>query len=662
MQPSFASLVVLVSVLGAGLVACGGGASAGSPEALMTAGDLRSHPWPSDALLGADGHIAIAPPFPFAGDAAYQALLAESLSELDGFGTTTSVFFPVSAPVEIDDGAAAQVIDLEGGDAPLAFPLFYREATQQLVAMAPAGTVLRERHRYACIVDGGVHGAGGPLRPSAAMTAALRAETAPAGAYALLAGQLASATPPVATAFTTRAVSDWVSAVRRDLETTPPKALSTRTFEPGPDLDALFGGPVTTTRPGLPPAGGVQHGHVALVVEGTYASPNYLSATPGKLGLFDDGPTVKSVDAVPFLLILPKDAAGPVPVAIFQHGINGDRSTMLLVADDYAAHGYATFGIDIPWHGSRAPGAVDKVYNIGGAPGADGIGDPRGFPVANFFDFNGDPSVGVAALDARVMRDNFRQATVELMQAVRLARGGDWSAAAGVSLDGSQLVYTAASFGSLLGANVMAVDPNVQGAVLAAAGGGLFIDLVGNSSTLGSALPSLFADVLDRGLDVSNPDQSPQRAQLSLALLQTVLESGDGLALAGQSPPDKSVLFLEAFNDEVVPNHATESLAAAWRASQLTLADSPPTRVVSLPQVAPPVERTPLRALVQLAPACHSFFTTQTDSRTVEDGGPPFVPRATPLPVDNPIERAHALALDFMDGFRKGMPRVSDGP
>ena len=82
----------------------------------MIAGDLRLHPWPSDALLGADGHArcAVAPPFPFAGDDTDQALLAQSLSELDGFGTTTSVFFPVSAPVEIDDGAAAQVIDLEG--------------------------------------------------------------------------------------------------------------------------------------------------------------------------------------------------------------------------------------------------------------------------------------------------------------------------------------------------------------------------------------------------------------------------------------------------------------------------------------------------------------------------------------------------------------------
>ena len=81
-------------------------------------------------------------------------------------------------------------------------------------------------------------------------------------------------------------------------------------LRPAPTLDDLFGGPVTTTRPGLPASGGVLHEHVGLVVEGTFASPDYLSATPGQMGMFDDGMTVKSVDAVPFMLILPKGRAG----------------------------------------------------------------------------------------------------------------------------------------------------------------------------------------------------------------------------------------------------------------------------------------------------------------------------------------------------------------
>lgn len=167
--------VALAVLIGLGC----GGSSGGPPEALMTAGDLRAHPWPSDALLGADAKVAVTPPFPFAGIDDYLAGLAAALSELDGFGTTTSIFFPVSGAVDVEDGAAAAVIDLEGDEPPRSFPLFYREATGQLVAMAPPGTVLRSKHRYACVVTGGVSGKTGPLRPSAAMTAALRPDTAP---------------------------------------------------------------------------------------------------------------------------------------------------------------------------------------------------------------------------------------------------------------------------------------------------------------------------------------------------------------------------------------------------------------------------------------------------------------------------------------------------
>jgi hypothetical protein len=76
--------------------------------------------------------------------------------------------------------------------------------------------------------------------------------------------------------------------------------------------------------------------------------------------------------------------------------------------------------------------------------------------------------------------------------------------------------------------------------------------------------------------------------------------------------------------------------------------------------VSPPVSVAPLRALVQLAPATHGFYTLQNDTRTVEDGGPPFVKLMAPLAVDNPIERAHALALEFMDGVRRGVPHIGE--
>ncbi len=215
------------------------------PQALMVVGDLRSMPWPSDVMLADDGRLAVAPPFQFSGAAASTAVLAEALSELDGFGTVTSVFFPLNAPVEVDPGAAAMVIDLEGADPPRAFPLLYRASTRQLVAVAPPGTVLREHHRYGCVVRAGVHDSGGrPLGPAPAMAALLAGDPTAPASYRLLAAQLAGAQVQAATAFTTATVSGWAPKVLADLAAMPPVATPTRVYSPGQDMDDLFGGPV----------------------------------------------------------------------------------------------------------------------------------------------------------------------------------------------------------------------------------------------------------------------------------------------------------------------------------------------------------------------------------------------------------------------------------
>jgi hypothetical protein len=602
------------------------------PEALMTGTDLRTVPWPSD-VLRKNGKLQVAPPFPFQGDDQNLQNLANALSELDGFGTVSSIFFPLSGDTTVEPGATASLIDLNASGV-VELPLLYRAETKQLAAVLPMGVVLREKTRYACVIKSGAN-----LHPSAAMQSLIDSLPQLSGAKA-------------ATVFTTRSVTDWVPGVIADLSA--PKVHVTRTFQ-GPDLDALFGGPVTTTRPGSPPSGGVLHDQVAEVLEGTYSSPNYLSNPPGSLGLFDG--TVKSVEEVPWLLVLPRQATEKVPVVIFQHGIASDRSAILLVANDYAAHGYATFGIDELWHGSRQPGASDDNNNLTGQPGPDGIGDRGGLAITNFFDVAGDPSQGIAALDMRVIRDNLRQAAIDLMQMIRVAKSGDWSEA-GVTLDSSRLVYTSESFGSILGAMVLAVDPLDAAAVLDVGGGGFLLDLVGNSPSFAPLLLPFVAGGFDQLFDVNNPDTLPVRAQMSLNLMQTLLDSGDGLSLAqGMTTMGKSVLFLEAYNDEVVANHSTEALARHWGAKQVMLpSGSPPTRVLKLDQVNAPAQLS--SALVQLDPACHSMYTSQGEQRKYQDGFPPFMKLAAPMDVDNPIERAHALALGWIDSYRAGTPVV----
>jgi hypothetical protein len=305
-------------------------------------------------LLGADGKLHVSYPLPFDSNVSDNLVqLAATLSTADGLSTTRSIFFPVGDDLIVDDGASATVVDLDELSKTLAYPLFYRPDTKQLVAISPIGTALLEHHAYGCDVASGVHDAAGhPLHPLSVMSDAVagHGDVGARPSYQKLAKALAAAKvkPLAATAFTTQTLSAWAQKAQADLASMPHKATVDLTFTTQADLDAVFGGAATTTKPGRPPSGGVRHDAVAAVVVGHFGSPHYLSATPGKLGLFDDAMSVKAPDHIPYILVRPTRASyAATPLIIFQHGINGDRSAVLTVANSYAAaRGYATLGID----------------------------------------------------------------------------------------------------------------------------------------------------------------------------------------------------------------------------------------------------------------------------------------------------------------------------
>ena len=256
------------------------------------------------------------------------------------------------------------------------------------------------------------------------------------------------------------------------------------------------------------------------------------------------------------------------------------------------------------------------------------------------------------------------------MQEVRLAQGGDLSAVAaalpaltGLTFDGGKLVYTGESFGSILGAEVLAVDPLLEAAVLDVGGGGILIDLAPNAPQFAPLLQPFVAGAFDTIVDVNHPDTLPTRAQMSLQLVQSVIDPGDGIALAPSADPGKSVLFLFAYLDETVPNQSNQALARGWGATQVPLtAGTHPLEQVMLPMAHAPYAATPLRAVVQLDPAGHAMFTGQTGQHEYIPPFPPFMRYGTPVQITMPIVQAHALALGFIDGFRGGAPVVNDVP
>jgi len=665
------------------LAACSsdpGAEPASAPAEAALGGGGRDTPWPSDVFL-VKGHLKV-DELPLEGQPENLADLSAALSELDGAPVHSSIFFPLTGGA-IPDGKLegnVRLIDLDGGKTS-SLTLFHRSATSELVALAPHDAVFAEGHRYACVVDDRW------VRPSAAMRDALHGVGPFAPIYAPLVASLGGAAAVehvgAATVFTVGHPARVLEAMRAQLDTTPlPIAAVTKVLT-GAALDALVGVP-KGTRSGLGDPEGIVHDAIGAVVLGSFDAPWYLGASTVHLGRVElDGsgaPIAKGSTKVPFLLALPRDSGkglAKTPVLIFQHGLNASRAQVLAVANDYARAGYATIGIDALWHGERRPGARDEKHAFGTATGPDGLADDTDFGASTvFFGFNGDSAVGIHPLDARAVRDNFRQAVLELGQLVRLVKRGDVSAIAAsdaslstLTLAGDALVYTGESFGSVLGAVAIAVDTDLRAAVLAVPGASIFLSTFPNSPLFSGIAAILLRKPFDASLDVSDPNALPFAAQRSLSLMQAAIEPGDPIAFAEhvvKSPRGaaRSVMLLQAFSDEVIPNQAGELLASAMGASQITIPGrTKPLRFVTLPVLAPPVTGNMGGATVAILnadPATHVMYTRFGDTRTFEPGFPPPITLGTPQKIDEPIEWLHAVTIGFADSYRKtGKPTVS---
>jgi len=626
---------------------------------------MADTPWPSDVFLRG-GHLEVADVLLEGGQPGPLATLAAALSELDGAPTYTSAFFPTKG--ELPDGAlegTARWIDLDARVAEVDSKLFYRKDTREVIALPPDSVVFEEGHRIACVVESP------SLRPSDAMRDAVGGKGAFAASYAALGPRLGDRTPSAATVFTIGHPTRVTEQMRDVAAALPPsRAKVTRVFT-GTAVDDFLGRP-TTTRPGLGDPAGIVHDQLGAVVLGTFDAPSFLAEKPPQLGRVElDGagrPRVKGTEAIPFMLTLPKRPAagfGRTPVLIFQHGLNAGRSQVVTVANDYARAGYATIGIDALWHADRGKVVKDEKHEFTGAPGGDGLADGDAFGASvSIFDFDGDPARGVGSLDARYVRDNFRQAIVDLAELVRFLQRGDLAPIAaadpsftGLGLDSETLVYTSESFGSVIGAGGVAMATGLRGAVLSVGGGGIFLATLPSSPMFNGLVAPLLRTTFDPALDVSDPAVLPGAAQRSLSLLQAAFAPGDPLSFAPKiAAQGKSLLLLEARSDELIPNQATELLAVAAHATSVALPSrSEGPRFATLPAASAPFEHAPATiAIVQLSPALHTMFTAFTGTRSYQPDFPPFLALAAAEQVDNPIELAHELALAFTASLRSG--------
>src|SRR5436309_2377005 len=257
--------------------------------------------------------------------------------------------------------------------------------------------------------------------------------------------------------------------------------------------------------------------------------------------------------------------SGGWPIIIQQHGLGGQRDTVVGLAEADAARGFASIGIDAAQHGYRlfacgpsAPCSQDTRNNVGGTAAPDGFADGSfaGFSVSFLAENLG---FFQAFHNFLGIRDNFRQTYADLLSLVRLIQGHSIDAALGTPLDDGRIFYMGHSLGGLMGSGFIPIDRSVRAALLNATGGGLSTQLFVNSSIGAGAVP-LVHGIL--GLDPANLED---QFALSPNLTQTILDPADGLNSAALllQPVPHNVIQVEDFGDEVVPNQANEVLAVA---------------------------------------------------------------------------------------------------
>jgi pimeloyl-ACP methyl ester carboxylesterase len=575
-------------------------------------------PWPDDLYLDKTGHVYVDEKSSRLADGVFTRSLIRGLRELDGFGSMSPIYFYFDEPIDpqsMDDDCVF-LVDLETGSPESLVKItsidrHWYGPSKQLTIRPKARHPLRPGHKYAAVITTSLRADDqsfvGPAHDFAAIRDAKPSETTGLAAVAYkeyapviseLVNKMYARQDEIAAlaVFSVRDVDSDLTSARRVVRSATaalPSALkiysSQTKLESEQGLDQVLGQSVSD--PGKDSNGSVSHYDIGWMIHGTFSSPYFLSKNADGLGYFsvDKAGEVqpKMQGEVPFSLWLPKTAANQslvkVPVVIFQHGLGGERSDAMSVANHLNAAGFAVFAIDAPLHGLRAgTEQIDTANNFAGVLPRDSFGDIRGSAIidAYFGSERADRKLvdldqdGVKeALHPYYWRDATRQGVVDLMSAVRLLQGQDWSNLKNPQ-DGSTLVTFSADqigivgidLGGQMAALLASFEPSVT-AVLMAFSGGDMVDYLAGSPEYESVFQELARAI---GRDEYAGDESlfatyHPRFWPELGLWQTLVHEGDASSYVYNLLARKtSLLLTRIVDDEVVNNSNSEEFAAAF--------------------------------------------------------------------------------------------------
>lgn len=510
------------------------------------------HQWPDPTLLREDssratGHSLFFDETRFAPlltrFAGYAPIFTEDLSELDGFGSTSGIFFRFGRAfdeealpsgletAEADAGVGLAIL----GDDPLLVPV-ETETTDggATLMMRPLRPLPQRTWVVAFVTRALTDAAGGCLEPSDGTAALLDDPDARTSeALETLSTLGVDTTQLVAlSVYPVGTLVDASLAVAADVATLAP----TPTTAPTCTDEALF-----------------------RRCELAFEAIDYRDEDRIHRGV-----SRERTHVLPVTVWLPLEGEGPFRTIVWGSGLGSGRDQGNRLAGFAAPRGFATIAIDAVSHGQH--------------PDVAGESDDTLATTLRFFTI-GD--LEERALFPLRLRDNFRQSAWEKLQLVRLVQTGiDLDGDEISDLDPESLAYLGVSLGGIMGPEPLALSGAFDAAVLVVPGGRVS-SIIGESELFGSLTRLL----RPRGTTDGDVDRF-------FPVLQTFLDPGDATVwgrhvqverLVGDASPD--VLAGVALDDEVVPNVASWTL---MRAMELPLVGAELRPVVGIANVAAP--------------------------------------------------------------------------
>ena len=304
-------------------------------------------------------------------------------------------------------------------------------------------------------------------------------------------------------------------------------------------------------------------------------NPSPLDANSRFLTRFNPVPVATENLTIPVLYTVPNAtaASGGVkpgtgwPVVIFQHGLGGDRTQALAIADALADAGFLVASIDVPLHGLTS--TTNPLYAspanplYGGTAPAGATSYERTFdldlvnnatsapPGGDGRDPSGTHFINLSSL--LTSRDNLREAAADLLTLTRALPTLDLDAnPATTDVDANKIYYVGISLGGIVGTTFAGLPSGLRAAVASVPGGGI-ARLVFDSPTFG---PSIRAGLGAQGLPSTAFDQF-------IRDVQAAIDAGDPLNYISSTVALRPYLLQQVTGDTVVPNTATQRLVNA---------------------------------------------------------------------------------------------------